>query len=365
MGCGSPKESRMKPSFGVAESLRKSEVSKFDPGQQAMIGAILYNQVSAGDSAGDLDVLRQCVAVEEAMRSLGWQTTRIPCTLNLSAVRDSLTATSPELVFNLVESLGRTDRMMPAATLLLESMGIPFTGSGSLAILTTTNKVTAKECLRKYQIPTPAWLARSDDGWQGTVNSSFPEAVIVKATAEHASLGITDHSVIRGGDLPHIMNCIRRQEEQHHTKHFAEQFIEGREFNLSLLASEKGPVVLPPAEIQFLEFPADKPKIVGHNAKWDDLSMESVNTPRRFDFPSSDRPLLDELSALARRCWSAFQLRGYARVDFRVDMDGQPWVLEVNANPCLSADAGFAAAVSRAGLSFQAAIQHILADSRC
>jgi D-alanine-D-alanine ligase len=55
-----------------------------------------------------------------------------------------------------------------------------------------------------------------------------------------------------------------------------------------------------------------------------------------------------------------FGLRGYARVDFRVDEDGRPWILEINANPCLSPDAGFAAALERAGIGFDQAIQRIL-----
>jgi D-alanine-D-alanine ligase len=94
--------------------------------------------------------------------------------------------------------------------------------------------------------------------------------------------------------------------------------------------------------------------------------MEYINTPRRFEFPLSDRALLDELEALARRCWTAFDLHGYARVDFRVDSDGQPWILEVNANPCLSPDAGFAAALQQDGLSFTDAVERIIADAvRC
>ena len=111
------------------------------------------------------------------------------------------------------------------------------------------------------------------------------------------------------------------------------------------------PQVLPPAEIDFGDFPPDKPRIVGYQAKWDDESFEYHHTPRRFEFPSTDRALLAELSRLAADCWHQFGLRGYVRVDFRVDRDGRPWILEVNSNPCLSLDAGFAAAVQRAGIT--------------
>ena len=58
-----------------------------------------------------------------------------------------------------------------------------------------------------------------------------------------------------------------------------------------------------------------------------------------------------------------FDLHGYARVDFRVDGEGRPWILEVNANPCLSPDAGFAAALARADIPFHDAVARILDDA--
>ena len=137
----------------------------------------------------------------------------------------------------------------------------------------------------------------------------------------------------------------------------------GREFNLSVLASESGPQVLPPAEIDFAAYPADKPRIVGYQAKWDEASFEYHHTPRRFDFPPSDSGLVAELGRLAIGCWHQFGLRGYARVDFRVDRQGRPWILEVNSNPCLSLDAGFAAAVERAEMTYDEAIRRIVQDA--
>lgn len=144
---------------------------------------------------------------------------------------------------------------------------------------------------------------------------------------------------------------------------FAERFVDGREFNLSLLSGTGGPQVLPPAEILFSNFPEGKPEILDYPAKWDESSDGWLNTPRRFDFEESDRELLNRLEETARRCWRVFNLRGYARVDFRVDSDGTPWVLEVNTNPCLSPDAGFAAALETARIPFDNAVQRILDDA--
>jgi D-alanine-D-alanine ligase len=142
-------------------------------------------------------------------------------------------------------------------------------------------------------------------------------------------------------------------------------FIEGREFNLTVLGGAGGPRVLPPAEIDFGAFPDGKPHIVGYRAKWDAGSFEFHHTPRRFDFPQEDGGLLDHLTMLALRAWDEFGLRGYARVDFRVDRAGQPWILEVNANPCLAPDAGLAAAVQHSGIGYDRAIQWIVEDAAC
>ena len=327
---------------------------------------ILYNQVALTDSAGDLDVLRQCVAVEEALRSLGHATSRLACTMDLAATRDALQAAKPDIVFNLVESLGGTDRLMPAAALLLESLQMPFTGASSLTMITTSGKLVAKRRMLDHELSTPAWLTVSDHGWQGVEAEGWsPDQAIIKAICEHASLGLNDDSVLAVSTvtLVELKNRMMSRSQQLRTPHFAEQYIDGREFNLSLIADEGNVFVLPPAEIEFVDFPGGKPKIVGHDAKWNDQTSEYINTPRRFDFPHADLALLDELQALTRRCWTAFDLRGYARVDFRVDSDGQPWILEVNANPCLSSDAGFAAAVEQAGLTFRDVVARILQDA--
>jgi D-alanine-D-alanine ligase len=119
--------------------------------------------------------------------------------------------------------------------------------------------------------------------------------------------------------------------------------------------------VLPIAEIVFEGL--DEPQIVGYDAKWTPSSQAYIGTPRRFGVEREDKPLAAELSKLALACWTLFGLSGYARVDFRVDAQGHAFILEVNVNPCLSPDAGFAAAAAEAGLSYPDLIGRIVAVS--
>jgi D-alanine-D-alanine ligase len=177
---------------------------------------------------------------------------------------------------------------------------------------------------------------------------------------EHASIGIDEGSVV---EAPHKAAMVaRRRQRRYGGEWFAERYIEGREFNLSLLGGPDGVELLPPAEMLFLGYPANKRRIVDYAAKWHVGSFEFCNTVRRFDFGADEQPLLTELEAIAKSCWRLFGLRGYARVDCRVDAAGRPWVLEVNVNPCLSPDAGFAAAAERRGLDRAEAVRRIVAD---
>lgn len=313
---------------------------------------LLHNEVLDPRDPAEQDVVVQARALEVALGGLGHQAWPVACSLDLRRLQAELERTRPDVVFNLVESLSGTDRLMPVPTLLLDAAGVPYTGASTLALLLANDKVEAKSRLRDAGLPTPPWwTARS--GWQGDPGAR----AIVKAVSEHASRGLTDDSVAPvTAELPARVAAAAQRTG---CPHFAEAYIEGREFNLSVLL-HPAPAVLPPAEIDFSAFAPSKPRIVGYDAKWNEASFEYHHTPRTFDLPDRDRPLLEGLRALAVEACECFDLDGYARVDFRVDPAGQPWILEVNANPCLSPDAGFAAALARGGIDYAEAVGRIV-----
>src|SRR5947208_1361617 len=154
---------------------------------------ILHNAVADTDSAADRDVLVQVAAVEDALRSLGHVARRVPCTLNLELVEESLTAERPDLVFNLVESLGGSDRLAHLAAVLLEDLDLRYTGTRAGALHLTNNKPRTKERLRAAGLPTPDWTLA--EGCQQILAPPY----IIKAVWEHASIGLDDHAVITGG----------------------------------------------------------------------------------------------------------------------------------------------------------------------
>jgi D-alanine-D-alanine ligase len=325
--------------------------------------AFLYNRSSEDPAHMAEDEVPSRSPVVGALKGLGHQVVPIACTLDLAAVRRRLDRAKPDVVFNRVESLGGSDAMMAAATLLLDSIQIPYTGNSSAALVATASKISVKERLVKAGLPTPQWTT-ADFGLRISdcrlTDDSNP-TIILKSVLEHASFALDDASIVSMTTAEQIRELLREREVATGRAYFAEEFIDGREFNLSLLGS--APQVLPPAEIDFSSFPHYKQRIVGYVAKWDEESFEYQHTPRRFDFPASDEPLLRRLNELSIECWRLFDLCGYARVDFRVDSAGQPWILEINTNPCTSPDAGFAAALEQAGIGYEAGIGQILDDA--
>ncbi len=90
---------------------------------------------------------------------------------------------------------------------------------------------------------------------------------------------------------------------------------------------------MPPAEMTFHNFDESMPKIVDFRAKWEEGSFEYENTIRHFPGDKLNPVLKQRIMDTALRCWNVFGLRGYARVDMRVDHNDNPFVIEVNANP--------------------------------
>jgi D-alanine-D-alanine ligase len=314
---------------------------------------VLHGAVPPEAPPDEQDTLVEVRAVCAALERLGYAAEPLGLTLELSEAAEALCRRPPTFLFNLVQSLGGQGEGIVQAVGFLEALGLPYTGAPGPGLLLSSDKRAAKERLARQRIPTPPWT------FPGGPPAAWDGAWIVKSVWEHASIGLDDAALVaRAADLPPV---LAERRARLRGQWFAEAFVEGREFNVALLEGAGGPEVLPIAEIRFIDFPAGKPRIVGYRAKWEPDSFEYRHTVRVFPDAPEDGPLLGELGVLACRCWAAFRLRGYARVDFRVDAAGRPWVLEVNANPCLAPDAGFVAAAERAGLSFDALVRRIVA----
>lgn len=300
------------------------------------------------------DAMVQAEAVVAALDALGHAHCSMSFAGDIHALVDELRRQRIDVVFNLVESVdgrGEVVDLVPAA---LECAGVPCTGSGAAAMRLAAGKLGTKARLRACSLPTPDWS--TSDVTLGEPTGRW----VVKSVWEHGSLGLEADCVVEAEDAAQLSREIDVRRTRLGGSAFAERYVHGREFNLGMLASGSGVEHLPVAEISFGGDDSGEPWIVGYRAKWHAGSVEDLATPRCFGLRPEDAPLVTTMRALAEATWREFGLAGYARVDLRVDERGAPWIIDVNTNPCLSPDAGFAAALAEAGIPFSSAIERIL-----
>jgi D-alanine-D-alanine ligase len=298
--------------------------------------------------ADEADTLESALGISEALQTLGYQSELIRVDLDLTPFLD-LARRKPLVVFNLVEAIEADVRMAPFALAAMERMGLSCTGSRFDAMVTALSKLRCKQMLKSAGIATPAWT-------DGRIPLPPTSTVIVKSDSEHASIGIDAASVVSGFEAA---RTIKERQRRFGGRFFAETFIPGREFNVAMLDGPGGVDVLPIPEIVFEDYPDDKPRIVDFEAKWAPDSFAYNKTPRLFGLEKTDPKLARKLKRVALECWYLFDIGGYGRIDVRVDANGKPWVIDINTNPCITPEAGFACTAAEAGISYTELIERI------
>ncbi len=313
---------------------------------------ILHNKIQ-NHTEDELDVLDQRDLVTEACKNLGHDVITMTVGDDIQADLKIVQAQQPDIVFNLVESSWGKGELLYFSPAILNSLKIPYTGIPLDALFISTNKVLAKKIMRLFNLPTADFFAMDE------INKlDASKTYIIKPIWEEASVGIDTDSVFQ----PRDTDKLKKLAQLSSSHYFIEEYIDGREFNVSLLADKNGLEVLPPAEMLFTSFFDNKPKVIGYKAKWDENSEEYKQTNRAFGTLENNMPLKKKMTDVCRKSWKAFNLHGYARIDFRVDDKDNLYILEINGNPCIAPDSGFIAAINYAGYSNEIIVKRILED---
>ena len=307
---------------------------------------VLFDGMSALGINPDGLILESVEAIENAIADWGHDHVRIPVNPDGRWV-ERMRRGNFDLAFNLCEGIDGIAAFEPMVISVLELFGIPFTGNTSTTAALCLRKNVVNTLLDKEGLPVPEWaLARRGEKIS---NVEFP--AICKPAAEDASIGIEQRSVVRSS---RALNTRLAAMHERWDEVVVQRYIEGREVNVGIVDDQ----VLPIAEIRFGDMPSGMWRIVSYQSKWIPGSEEDLGaTPQcPADLPHK---LNRELERIAVAAWRAVGGQGYGRVDFRIDAEGRPWLLEVNPNPDIAQDAGLARMARVAGMDYNALIRRV------
>lgn len=307
---------------------------------------IIYD--AAADDWSDEDIAQVLASVKQvgaALRRKGHVVQLVPVRPDLSWLAPCRRA---DVVFNLCEGVGAVSRAECLVAGALQLVSVPFTGATPEVMITCLRKPMINALLDAHGVPVPRWTIPNGK----RVPSGFPLPAIVKPAREDASVGIDQNAVVTTRRA--LGERVAKMSEQF-DEVMVQQYVGGREFAVGFVGDQ----VLPVSEIDFSDMPDGAWPILSFDAKWTAGSAEDAGSqpvcPARIP-----RSLEERLVSLAREAWRTAGGSGYGRVDFRVDEQGQPWVLEVNPNPDISDEAGLSRMAAAFGWDYDALIMRIV-----
>jgi D-alanine--D-alanine ligase len=266
--------------------------------------------------------------VKNGIEAAGWEYLQIEgdegCYENLRRLR-------PDIVFNRAEGVRGESResQVPA---FCEMLGIPYVGSGIMSNAIGLDKPTTKMVLEYHGLKTAPFQVLSDAKEKLRKGLKYP--LILKPSHEGSSIGINWDNVVN--DENALRRKLAEMLDTYKQPILVEKFLDGREFSVGFVGNYLGdeePKVLPILEVDFSGFPPELGRVLGQKAKsvFDDSS--NYKCPAKID-----EGLKKEIEAHAKASFKALNCRDWARMDYRLDTDGELYFLEVNTLPGIDYD---------------------------
>lgn len=300
----------------------------------------------AADFEAEYDHLDTVLAIQQALEEAGCLVIRLEADRDLP---EKLKDDPPDIVFNIAEgSHGRgREAQVPA---ILHFLGIPFTGSDETTLCIALDKALTKRILASYKIRTPHSRVFTPDEAVTTRNVTFPS--IVKPNAEGSSKGITDHAIVY--DRTSLLQQLKNGFRLYGCDMLVEPFIRGREVTVGLLGNGSCLRVFSPMEIIYLQNKKDNIYSYTTKQNW----KEQV----RYECPARLEPgVAEKVMQIAGKIYKILDCHDFARIDFRIDEQNQPWFIEINPLPGLAPGySDYPMLASFCGMDYNYLIQSIL-----
>ncbi len=296
--------------------------------------AVLYNKPAArfakdaSHIEAEDDTEHSAIEVCDALREKGARAELVPVTeTDIDAVVDHIDA---DMAFNLIEWTGVDTPYAMTTFDRLNARNILYTGATKQNYLDSCDKTRIKAMVDAIGLPTAPWQAFVTGNEPVSATVVYPS--IVKVSLEHSSVGIETDSIVRNPE--ELIRVVKKRIAEYKQPVFAEAFLTGREFQVTVLETNDGPTVLPPAEIVYAKG-TDVP-LLTYESRWDETDAEYNNS---IVAVATLAPELEtRLKTISLTAFQTLGFRDYARFDVRCDADEHPYFLELNSNPGLGDD---------------------------
>ena len=325
--------------------------------KRRVLALVHEHLVPPADTAG-IDILEAEWKMEydviETLREVGHEVRVLGTHDNLSGIRTAIEEFKPHIVFNLMEAFADVTTFDQNVVSYLELLRLPYTGCNPRGLILARDKALSKKLLAYHRIPVPDFtVVRRGRKPQLSKRLQFP--LIVKSLFFEASAGISQASVVENTEQ--LAKRVHFIHENLGTAAIVERFIDGRELYVGVIGNERLET-LPVWEMSFDKMPDNRWRIATERVKW------STQYQKRHgimtDKADLDPALAERIHRIARRAYRALDLNGYARIDFRLDEEGRPQVLEANPNPNLAYGEDFAESAEVHGVSYERLLDRIL-----
>ncbi|MCP3916338.1 MAG: ATP-grasp domain-containing protein [bacterium] len=293
--------------------------------------------------------------VVATLQNLGHHVHPLGVANELLPIRNAITALRPHIAFNLLMHFHDAGVYDSAVVSYLELLKTPYTGCNARGLLLAGDKALSKKILSYHRIRVPRF-ATFPRGRRVRMPRRLSFPLFVKSVAEHASLGISQASIVHDEDA-----LIERVEFIHRTVRtgaIAEEYVDGRELTIGVLGNSRL-TTFPVWEVSFDNLPDRAPAIMTSKVKWDLAYQKKVGLKSG---PATDLPAGTEgrITVMAKRIYRALGLSGFARIDMRMNAEGEVYVLEANPNPDLCFGEDFAESAERSGFGYLELLQRIV-----
>lgn len=296
--------------------------------------------------------------VQTAVRELGHECETLGVSNeDLDVIRRRAEAFKPHVAFNILTDFHDITAYEAHVVSYLELLQLPYTGCNPRGITLGNDKALCKQILIWHGIQCPAFVSFAP----GTKKPRLPKAVdypvIVKSAIEHGSTGLSQASVVNNDRQ--LEKRVAYMFDKVGGEVIVEEFVEGREFTCSIVGNGNRLLVLPVWEVWFTKLAKHKHAICTERLKWNVDYAQSIGIRTGPARRLSDQQH-KQIQNIARSTYKALGISGYARVDMRMDNDGNVYVIEANVNPDLAAIEDFAEAAEEHGMDYNALIQMIV-----